>query len=259
MKQSIFTLIMITMISAIHAQSPSLDFAKVKAFEHQLDDIMELIDTNAVIAKFAQAENDFRHSPGELNQARLGIICHEVSLNLFFMAKDKSKSAWRGYAQKSYDLLSELYDSGSTTPELLPFVASYRASAIALVGGETKKLKLLSRAFDEFASAIDRYASVSYLPEFLRGSVAENLPWFFFSKRKAARNDFQSIIDKHEKNGGYANPKIMSFTYWGWANQHPQKKFRTQGLKYLNLAIALDPEYQAGRQRSEDLIASWAR
>ncbi len=155
------------------------------------------------------------------------------------MAADKSTSVWRGYAQKSYDLLSELYESESTTPELLPFVAAYRASAIALLGGETKNLKLLSQAFDQFSRAIDRYAKVSYLPEFLRGSVAENLPWFFISKKKTAKNDFQSIIDKHRENGSYANAKIMSFTYWAWANQHSKKKYRAEALKYLNLAIEL--------------------
>lgn len=261
MKQSIFTFILLTMIttSAVPAQNPPLDFEKVKAFEHQLDDIMELIDTNVVVSKLKQAETDFRDSPGTLNQARLGIVCHEVSLNLYFMAADKSTSAWRGYAQKSYDLLSELYDSDSTALELLPFVAAYRASAMALVGGETKNLKLLSLAFDQFALAIERYARVSYLPEFLRGSVAENLPWFFFSKRKAAQNDFQSIIDKQRENESYANGKIMSFTYWAWANQHSKKKYRTQALKYLNLAIALDPEYRAGRKRAEELIATWGR
>jgi hypothetical protein len=91
------------------------------------------------------------------------------------------------------------------------------------------------------------------MPEFLRASVAENLPWFFFSKRKFAKIDFESIISKQNANSEYANWKIMSFTYWAWANQHQRKKHRTQALSYLDKAIALDPNYKGGRQRSEKL------
>ncbi len=45
----------------------------------------------------------------------------------------------------------------------------------------------------------------------------------------------------------------MSFTYWAWAKQHQNKKYRTQALQYLNKAIAPDPKYQAGRKRAEEL------
>jgi tetratricopeptide (TPR) repeat protein len=135
----------------------------------------------------------------------------------------------------------------------MPFIAAYRASALSLVGAETKKLKLLGEAFILFKEAVEKYATISYLPQFLRGSVAENLPWFFFSKRKAAKLDFQSIIDKQEINADYANWKIMSFTYWAWANQHQSKKYRKQAISYLDKSIELDKNYQAGRKRAEDL------
>ena len=135
----------------------------------------------------------------------------------------------------------------------MPFIASYRASALSLVGAETKKLKLLGEAFSLFNDAVKNYATVSYLPEFLRGSVAENLPWFLFSKRKFAKQDFQSIIDKQDKNSEYANWKVMSFTYWAWAKQRQSKKYRTQSLAYLDKAILLDRNYKAGRQKAEDL------
>ncbi|MBX2952920.1 MAG: hypothetical protein KF870_10460 [Leadbetterella sp.] len=45
----------------------------------------------------------------------------------------------------------------------------------------------------------------------------------------------------------------MSFTYWAWARQHQAAKYREQALHYLNRAIALDPEYKAGRKRAEEL------
>jgi hypothetical protein len=133
---------------------------------------------------------------------------------------------YKGYAQKSFDLLSEPFNLPSTPKELLLFIASYQASALSLVGAETKKLKLLGEAFQLFGEAVKNYASVSYLPEFLRGSVAQNLPWFFFKKKKLAKQDFQSIIDKQNQNSGYANWKIISFPYWAWAKQRPRGKHK---------------------------------
>ena len=130
---------------------------------------------------------------------------------------------------------------------------SYRASALSLVGAETKKLKLLGQAFILLSDAVYKYADISYLPQFLRGSIAENLPWFFFTKRKFAKQDFQAVIDKQDKKSDFANWKIMSFTYWAWAKQHQGKKFRNQTITYLDKAISLDPNYKAGRKKSEEL------
>ena len=238
-----------TTITSVTAQTQNLDFSKVKAFEHQLDDVMELIDTTELKTKLKEVEENYKQNPNEITKARLGIIYHETALNLSFF----SKTEFKGYAKKSFDTLSELFNSPNTSKELLPFIVSYRASALSLVGAETKKLKLLGEAFTLFNDAVKNYVTVSYLPEFLRGSVAENLPWFFFSKRKFAKQDFQSIIDKQDKNSEYANWKVMSFTYWAWAKQRQSKKYRTQSLAYLDKAILLDRNYKAGRQKAEDL------
>jgi len=238
-----------TITNSVTAQNQQLDFSKVKIYEHQLDDVMELIDTTELKIKLKEVEENHQQNPSEINKVRLGIIYHETALNLSFF----SKTEFKGYAKKSFDTLSELFHSPNTTKEFLPFIASYRASALSLVGAETKKLKLLGEAFSSFNDAVKNYSSVSYLPEFLRGSVAENLPWFFFTKRKFAKQDFQSIIDRQDKNSEYANWKIMSFTYWAWAKQRPSKKHRTQALEYLDKAIALDPNYRAGRQKAEEL------
>lgn len=239
----------ITTITSVTAQTQNLDFSKVKAFEHQLDDVMELIDITELKTKLKEVEENYKQNPNEITKARLGIIYHETALNLSFF----SKTEFKGYAKKSFDILSELFNSPNTSKELLPFIASYRASALSLVGAETKKLKLLGEAFTLFNDAVKNYVTVSYLPEFLRGSVAENLPWFLFSKRKFAKQDFQSIIDKQDKNSEYANWKVMSFTYWAWAKQRQSKKYRTQSLAYLDKAILLDQNYKAGRQKAEDL------
>lgn len=236
-----------TVTNSLMAQQ--LDFSKVKACEHQLDDVMELTDTTELKLKLKEVEEDYKQDPTEINKARLGIIYHETALNLSFF----SKTEFKGFAKKSFDTLSELFYLPNTSKELMPFIASYRASALSLVSAETRKLKLLSEAFDLFGDAVKNYSSVSYLPEFLRGSVAENLPWFFFTKRKFAKQDFQSIIDKQNQNDGFANWKIMSFTYWAWAKQRQGSKYRNQALSYLDKAIVLDPGYKAGRQKAEEL------
>ena len=238
-----------TALNSVTAQTQNVDFLKVKAFEHQLDDVMELIDTTELKTKLKEVEENYKQNPNQINKVRLGIIYHETALNLSFF----SKTEFKGYAKKSFDTLSSLFNSANTSIELFPFIASYRASALSLVGAETKKLKLLGEAFTLFNDAIKNYATVSYLPEFLRGSVAENLPWFFFTKRKFAKQDFQSIIDKQNKNGEYANWKIMSFTYWACAKQRQSKKYRTQSLAYLEKAISLDQNYKAGRTKAEEL------
>ena len=236
-----------TITNSLTAQQ--LDFSKVKTYEYQLDDVMELIDTTELKVKLKEVEQQFQQEPNEINKVRLGIIYHETALNLSFF----SKTEYKGYAKKSFDQLTDLFNSPLKNRELIPFIASYRASALSLVGAETKKLKLLGVSFELFADAVKKYAEYSYLPEFLRGSVAENLPWFFFSKRKFAKQDFQSIINKQDKNADYANCKIISFTYWAWAKQHQGKKYRNQAITYLDKAIGLDPNYKAGRTKAEQL------
>lgn len=222
---------------------------KVKIFEHQLDDVMELTDAAEVRVKLKETEQHFQQDPTEINRLRLGIIYHETALNLSFL----SRTEYKGYAQKSFDHLTGLLDSEYTTRELLPFIVSYRASALSLVGAETKKLKLIGKAFYLFGDAVEKYKNISYLPEFLRGSVAENLPWIFFSKKKFAKKDFQSIIDKYRKDPNFANRKVMSFIYWAWAQQNQGKKQRDQAILYLDQAISLDPDYKAGRRKAEEL------
>jgi tetratricopeptide (TPR) repeat protein len=238
-----------TTINSATASSQPLDFLKVKAFEEQLDDVMEIIDTDELKIILKTVEEDYKKNPNEINKARLGIIYHETALNLSFF----SKTEFKGYAKKSFDTLTEMLNASNTTKELMPFIASFRASAISLVGAETKKLKFIGQAFTLFNDAVERYATISYLPEYLRGSVAENLPWFFFSKKRSAKNDFKSIIEKQEKNNAYANWKIMSFTFWAWAKQHQSRKYREQAIQYLDKAINLDPNYKAGRTKAEAL------
>lgn len=247
MKYGLLTLLLFAMTNVSNSQE--LDLKKLKTIEQKLDDVMELTDTTVIKHKLKKIKSEFKNEPSEINKARLGIIYHEVTLNLSFL----SKTEYKGYAQRSFDILTELFTSETTTKELMPFVASYRASALSLVVAETNKLKLLGTSFNLFEDAIKKYSNISPLPEFMRGSVAENLPWFFFRKRKFAKKDFKSIIEKAEKNPDYVNWKVLSFTYWASAKQHQEKKYRKQALEYLDKAINLDPNYKAGRKRAEEL------
>ena len=232
------------------ARLQPFDFSKIKSFEHQLGDVMELANNIQLKLKLKEVEEDYKQNPTEINKARLGIVYHETAWNLSFLSKTKFK----GYAKRSFDILNELLlNLSNTSRELLPFITAYRGSALSLVAAETKNLKLITEAFILLNDAVDNYAAFSYAPEFLRGSVAENLPWSFFSKRKFAKLDFQSIIEKQEENCDFANWKIMSFTYWAWANQRQGIKNRSQALSYLDKAIELDPDNKAGRSKAEDL------
>jgi len=255
MMYKFFTLIITAMTITNSLTAQQLDFSKVKAYEHQLEDVMEIIDTTELKTKLKEIELQFQNNPSEINKVRVGIIYHETALNLSFF----SKTEYKGYAKKSFDQLTDLFNLRSTPEELMPFIDSYRASALSLVGAETKKLRLLGEAFILFDNAVNRYADVSYLPEFLRGSVAENLPWFFFSKKKLAKQDFQAIIDKQAKNDDYANWKVMSFTSLAWAKQHQGKKYRNLAIDYLDKAIKLDPNYKAGRKKAEELKLTLAK
>ena len=222
-------------------------------YQIALDDVMEFIDNNLFEAKLQEVEADYNANPSLLNKVRLGIIYHEVALNLGFFSKQ-----YKGYAQKSLTILSECEVNTETPEALEPFILSYEASAMALVAGETFKLSLIDKSFKLFETAIQKYGAIHYLPEFMRGSVAENLPWFYFGKRTLAKIDFENIICKQAQRPEYASWKIMSFVYWAWAKQHPQRKYRSQALSYLQKAIELDPHYLAGRKRSEELMACYS-
>lgn len=244
----LFILFAIVTMTKVNAQT--LDLKRIASYETSLDDVMEIIDKELVKEKLKEVEQDFSKNSTEITKVRLGLIYHDIALNLTFFDKTKE---YAGYAQKSFDVLTELSENKNTTPELMIFIESYRASSLSLVAGETKRLGLLGKSFEIFSNTIEKYASVSPRPEFMRGSVAENLPFFMWRKRKFAKVDFESIIKKQESNPSYADFRIMSFSYWAWARANSKKKYRQQAIKYLNKAIEIDPNYKAGRKRAEEL------
>ena len=84
-----------TISNGLKAQQ--LDFSKVKMYEHQLDDVMEIIDTTELKVKLKEVEEQFLKEPTEISKVRLGIIYHETALNLGFVAK----TSFKGYSKKS--------------------------------------------------------------------------------------------------------------------------------------------------------------
>lgn len=226
-----------------------MKYITIREAQEKLEDVMEIIDTTYLKSHLIEVVKAHEEDSSVINQIRLGIIYHEVALNFGFFNK-----SYKGYAQKSLEMLNDVLPklNGNLT-NFSPFVLSYKASALALLSGETRKLSYLSEAFKIFNEAVMNYASVTYAPEFMRGSVSENLPWLMLKKRNYAKIDFDNIIKKYEADNNYATAKIMSFTYWAWAMQHQSKKYRKASISYLDKAIALDPHYAAGRKRAEEL------
>jgi hypothetical protein len=87
MRQLLITLTIVTMTTINSVTAQNLDFAKVKSIEHQLDDVMEVIDTSALKLKLIEVEESYKVNPSEMNKSRLGIIYHETALNLSFFQK----------------------------------------------------------------------------------------------------------------------------------------------------------------------------
>lgn len=244
-------LILVLAGASVTASAQTISRSSVAEAAQQLDDVMEITDTVNLRNRIAAAQQLAAASSDMVTRLRLGILYHEAALNFTLLAKTGDK----GLAAKSYSLLDSLAQKADPANAFLPIIVSYRASALALIAGETGSLKQLGMAFDLFEIAVKQYAPVSALPEFLRGSVAENLPKWMFRKHRFARIDMNQLIQKYEADSSYATPKLMSFVYWAWANQHQKAKYRTEALRCLDKAIALDKTGKAGKQRAEALKA----
>ena len=187
MKLSIITILALT---ALHnTSSQNLSISTVKFAEKKLEDVMEFVDTTLLKSKFKEVKFNYINKPNTLTKLRMALLYHEMAFNFSFLKNAKDDN----YAQKSYQLLSELIDNKELKAIYLPFAISYQASALALVSSKTRKLKLLHKAFQLFNKSVEEYGNYSYAPEYMRGSVAENLPWFLFKKKKNAKKDFESI------------------------------------------------------------------
>ena len=236
-------LVMMTLQLSAH----SLDLDRVHQIAHELDPYMEITDTSYLMAELPSINKKLAHSSTPLEQLQCAIFFHEVALNFL------NDPGYPGYAEKSHQITSVLLKNASIEPELIPFVLSYQGSSLSLMAAETRSLKQVKAALKIMDVAVEEYGNMCFAARFLRGSICENLPWFMF-KGKTIREDFSVMIELYEKDGAFANEKVMSFTYWAWANAHQGKKHRKQAIEYLETAISLDPEGIAGKEKAETLL-----
>ncbi|HCQ12247.1 hypothetical protein, partial [Flavobacterium sp.] len=187
MKNIILSIILVTSIN--FNSKAQLKNMTHKEAQQKLEDVMEIIDTTFLKSHLIEVEKAYKLDNSTINQIRLGIIYHEVALSFGFFNK-----VYKGYPQKSLDMLNGVIPKLNDDLAIFkPFVLSYKASSLSLLAGETRKLSYLREAFKLFDEAVTNYASESYAPEFMRGSVSENLPWFMFKKRSYAKIDFDNI------------------------------------------------------------------
>lgn len=252
-------LLLLPLPNCLSAPKPSrlspvdIPFAAVRDAGRTLDDVMEIMEADTVRKMLPDFESASGDSPVQL--IRKGIFWHEVALNFGF----GDNATLKGYAKKSYEILTELQSSGSVPRGYLPFVSAYRASALALWAGETSSLSRLSEAFQLFEDSVAQYSKVSYAPLFMRGSVAENLPRMF-GKVEVAHGDFSALLQRASAEPAYLTPKILSLTLWAWANNRHRfgpktPEMRAKILEACNRAISLDPQNRAGRSRAKKLKA----
>jgi len=220
----------------------------------RLEDCTEIVDHGDLAHKLqvVEAARVGDESP-PLLRLRQALLLHEAGLNLGLLAQRDQRQI--GYPDRSYKILTELAAIPDLPPEIRPWIDSFRASALALSGGEKGKLGLLSQAFELFDRAVREHDHASYLPRYLRGSVAENLPRILWRKRRWARIDFDELLRRVEADPSFMPDNVKSFTYWAWA-----KKFcgdrgkRPKAEQLLKEAMRLDPEKKAGFARASELL-----
>jgi hypothetical protein len=224
-------------------------YVRVREAEKMLSDVTEMIDYQVIEEKLLVQESLVRRQGAFLDSLRLGILYHESALILM---KRKQKSS---HAQMSFDLLSRLMASVQPESEFLPLIAAYRASARSLQSAGSGKLSELAEAFEFFEEAAQKYALFSPYPEFLRGSVAENLPSIFFKKRRFAQIDFYSLQKKYETDNSFADSRLMSFVYLALA-RIKRKNDVSEANLLLKKAMSLDSEQNAAYNEAEKLLAN---
>lgn len=226
--------------------NPNITIEDVFEADHILDDVTEIIGEENVRAKLLEYEALLKTDNSVLNQIKLGIVYHEASLNLLKLGE-------KGYAVKSYTLLGDPKLLASAPPNMMPIIVSYLASARSLMGAEEGSIKHVKDAFLILDRAEEQFGEVSSTPLFLRGSIAENLPWIFF-KGGVAKTDFKTIIKRDKLNDKYASDKIMSFVYFGLAKQVLSDSDAAKG--YLHTSMQLDPDKQAAYEMADNLLAT---
>lgn len=209
-------------------------------------DISEILDPGQARANVTAAEHALNREHSVVNRLRLGIAYHEAALNFL-------PSGVSGDAQKSYDILSAADLHAEVAPALEPYIFAYLASAQALLAADGGAIANVAAAFDIFDRVVARYGHVANITLFLRGSVAENLPWFFF-KANDAKRDLETIIARAEHDADYASSKTLSFVHFGLGRLLAGDSVAA-ALQHLRYAMVLDTDGSGAGSLASPLIA----
>jgi hypothetical protein len=205
----------------------------------KLEQYTEVLDT----AKLSQNLEyfEYKQDGDALDQIALGITYHEICVVHYILGKDKS---YAHYAEKA---LRTLVDAKKTSPvDAYPILDTYINSSRSLVASTKNNLVELIRVIRIYNGLVRKYGSISYYPEFLEGSLLENLPNILGGHTKAKKL-FESIIAKHESDPAYASDKIVSFCYLSLGKL---EKNSTRKKDYFQKSIAIDADKQGGANQA---------
>jgi hypothetical protein len=198
-----------------------------------------LQDNQKTLEKIAQ--------PDVLEIIALGLTYHEICVLYFMLEKNKQ---YAPYASKA---LTTLSSARPDAPEwTLPMLDSYINSSRSLVAAVKGNLIGLLRVIRDYDKLIDKYSATSYHPEFLQGSLLENLPNVFGAHSKAKQR-FENIVTKYNKDHAYATPKIISFCYLslGKLSKNPKEK-----IDYLEQSIKIDSSGDGGSTLAKKILGT---
>ena len=224
---------------ALTVNAAGLNREKVKSLETELATYMHATEAS-LNSDLQQMEATASNATSTLDKLKSAIFFHEVSAQL----------GKEGYAQKSYDILSELSKSADTESELMPFVTAYEGSAQVLLGQETGKKSQIRKGIKTLTESVDSYRKYSYVSRFLRGTALENVGL----RKSIAREDFTMLIVNYEFDNSFSNAQVMSLAYTGWASLHQEKVYREKAISYLEKAISLDPQGISGKDKAQSLL-----
>jgi tetratricopeptide (TPR) repeat protein len=232
---------------------PTVNFAQdnIANYENigqQLYEVIELTDLEIALDKIADIEEKVKKDPSHFNRLKLGILYYEAA-----MLSPRTNKETLKLIEKSYMLLSVLKIDGNTDLALMPYVTSYHASSLAILGYYQESSKLVNQAFYYFEEAITLYGENSCTPHYMRAKIAKYLP-IYYSKRNVVKKDLEIIIDRFGLNHAYATNKAMSYVYYSWANLYHTNKNRTQTVNYLKKSIDLDPNNIAAGKDAKKIL-----
>jgi len=223
----------------------------VAEVEQQLDDVIELSDP--LLIRFQLNELNLEGKEKVLptiDVLRIGIFLHEAAA---MALSNGSLTEAYNLASQSQCLLVNL-NLASPPKEMKPIIYVYASSSQILIGLASKRFTNLVQGLSFFNRSVNQFKDRSLLPEYLRAKAFLNLLWYFFSRKKKAKRDLNSIIARSHQKSKPFNPRIISFSYLHMARLVREENSKTDVhsiIELLNKAITWDPNRAAARDKAE--------